>query len=94
MSIYAQKRFLPYTPVQLFDLVAAFDRYRWVKLGNEECCISAEQRGIFSSRVSSGVLALVRCLHCAAGDENDRYVRARCSHRSESDDYGIAANRV
>jgi hypothetical protein len=90
MSIYAQKRFLPNTPVQLFDLVAAFDRYRWVKLGNEE----TEQRGIFSSRASSGVLALVRCLHCPAGDENDRYVRARCSHRSGSDDYGIAANRV
>jgi hypothetical protein len=59
MSIYGQKGFLTYTPVQLFDLVAAFDRYRWVEPGNAECCISAGQRGIFSSRASSGVLALV-----------------------------------
>jgi coenzyme Q-binding protein COQ10 len=27
MSIYTQKRFLPYTPDQLFELVAAVDRY-------------------------------------------------------------------
>jgi coenzyme Q-binding protein COQ10 len=27
MSTYAEKRFLPYTPAQLFELVAAVDRY-------------------------------------------------------------------
>jgi coenzyme Q-binding protein COQ10 len=27
MSIYTEKRFLPYTPAQLFELVAAVDRY-------------------------------------------------------------------
>src|SRR5262249_34107443 len=27
MSIYTERRFLPYTPAQLFDLVAAVDRY-------------------------------------------------------------------
>src|SRR5215813_13827342 len=27
MSIYTEKRFLPYAPAQLFDLVAAVDRY-------------------------------------------------------------------
>jgi coenzyme Q-binding protein COQ10 len=27
MSIYREKRFLPYTPAQLFELVAAVDQY-------------------------------------------------------------------
>ena len=67
MSIYTEKRFLPYPPAQLFELVAAVDRYPeflpWCRAARirsrEKLQGAAEQTSIVADLVIGFGLSLI-----------------------------------